>query len=170
MKFNIPHKLIVMSFILSPVLFFTACAQNQVSADLNNNPTSMLVAQQAQKNKAIVTDFYQGVFQKHQVKSYADRYIGDQYIQHNPRVPDGKAPFVNYFTQYFQTNPEAKSVIKRAVAEGDLVFLHVHSTANAQDRGVAIIDIFRLENGKIIEHWDVRQPIPETSVNQNTMF
>lgn len=170
MKPNTPHKLIVLSVILSPVLFFTACAQNQVSADLKNNSTSVIATQQAQKNKAIVTDFYEGVFQKHQVKIYADRYIGDQYIQHNPRVPDGKAPFVNYFTQYFQDNPEAKSVIKRAVAEGDLVFLHVHSTLNTQDRGVAIIDIFRLEKGKIVEHWDVRQPVPETSANQNTMF
>lgn len=61
-------------------------------------------------------------------------------------------------------------MIKRAVAEGNLVFLHVHSTMNPQDRGVAIIDIFRVENGKIVEHWDVRQSVPETSANQNTMF
>ncbi len=171
MKSNIPRKLIVLTLMLSPVLFLTACAQNQINSNLTNNSTKVVAANQlAQQNKALVTDFYEGVFQKHQVKTYADRYIGEQYIQHNPRVPDGKTPFVNYFTQYFQDNPEAKSVIKRAVAEGNLVFLHVHSTMNPQDRGVAIIDIFRVENGKIVEHWDVRQPVPETSANQNTMF
>lgn len=125
---------------------------------------------QAALNKQIVVDFYEGVFLKHQVQSYADRYIGSQYIQHNPHVPDGKAPFVNYFTQYFKDNPEAKNEIKRAAAEGDLVYLHVHSTQNKQDRGEAIVDIFRVENGKIVEHWDVQQSIPESSANSNTMF
>ena len=55
-----------------------------------------------------MTDFYEGVFLKHKVKEYADRYIGQQYIQHNPNVPDGKAPFVNFFTEKFQKNPQAK--------------------------------------------------------------
>ncbi|RZG81775.1 polyketide cyclase [Acinetobacter venetianus] len=124
----------------------------------------------AEQNKKIVIDFYEGVFLKHQVKTYADQYIGDQYIQHNPNVPDGKAPFVNFFTQKFQNNPQAKNTIKRAIAEGNLVVLHVHSTENEQDRGRAIIDIFRVENGKIVEHWDVIQTIPEKSQNANTMF
>lgn len=115
-------------------------------------------------------DFYEGVFLKHQVKAHADRYIGDQYIQHNPNVPDGKAPFVNFFTEKFSNNPAAKNVIKKAIAEKNLVVLHVHSTENDTDRGRAIIDIFRVENGKIVEHWDVIQNIPEQSKNSNTMF
>lgn len=151
----------------------SACSANpnQVATAVTQNTYHVISAtQQAEQNKKIVTDFYEGVFLKHQVKEYADRYIGDQYIQHNPHVPDGKAPFVNYFTGHFKENPEAKSVIKRAVAEGNLVFLHVHSTQNAQDRGVAIVDIFRVENGKVVEHWDVQQEIPEQSANTNTMF
>ncbi len=92
-------------------------------------------------------------------KPHSDRYIGTQYIQHNPYVADGKAPFVNYFTQYFKEHPDAKNTIKRVVAEGDLVVLHVHSTQNAQDRGEAVVDIFRVEQGKIVEHWDVVQSI-----------
>ena len=124
----------------------------------------------AELNKKIVVDFYNGVFTKHQVQAYSDRYIGSQYIQHNPHVPNGKAPFVNYFTQYFKENPEAKNTIKRAIAEDDLVVLHVHSTENKQDRGTAIVDIFRVENGKIVEHWDVQQEIPKESANTNTMF
>lgn len=165
-------KCLISGLLILPVLM-TACSQNpQQSATAVNNQTLNAIskAQQAEQNKMIVTDFYEGVFLKHQVKAYADRYIGEQYIQHNPHVPDGKAPFVNYFTQYFQENKEAKSVIKRAVAEGNLVFLHVHSTESAQDRGVAVVDIFRVENGKIVEHWDVQQDVPEPSANTNTMF
>ena len=117
-----------------------------------------------------MVDFYEGVFSKHQVQTYSDRYIGTQYIQHNPYVADGKAPFVNYFTQYFKEHPQAKSTIKRVIADGDLVVLHVHSTQNAQDRGEAVVDIFRVEQGKIVEHWDVIQSIPAEYANRNTMF
>jgi len=149
----------------------TACqAPQQTESTDTSNISNAKQTQLAAENKKIVIDFYEGVFLKHQVQEYSDRYIGQQYIQHNPYVPDGKAPFVNYFTQYFKETPQASNVIKRAVAEGDLVFLHVHSTQNKQDRGKAIIDIFRVEDGKIVEHWDVQQSIPEQSANQNTMF
>lgn len=165
-------KKILFAFALLP-LALSACSHdpNKPAAAVTAKTLNALSAsQQAEQNKKIVVDFYEGVFLKHQVKAYADRYIGDQYIQHNPHVPDGKAPFVDYFTGHFKENPEAKSVIKRAIAEGDLVFLHVHSTQNAQDRGVAIVDIFRVVNGKIVEHWDVQQQVPEQSANSNTMF
>ena len=166
-------KKIVLSSTLLLSLIMTACSQNphQVAAAVNQQTLNAISAtQQAENNKKIVTDFYEGVFLKHQVKAYADQYIGEKYTQHNPHVPDGKAPFVNYFTGHFKENPDAKSVIKRAVAEGDLVFLHVHSTQNAQDRGVAVVDIFRVENGKIVEHWDVQQDVPANTANINTMF
>ena len=173
MSIKYPKKWLTLGLVLSPALLLMACSQNpnQVAAAVTNNSLNAISAtQQAEQNKKIVIDFYEGVFIKHQVKDYADRYIGSQYIQHNPHVPDGKAPFVEYFTGYFKENPDAKSVIKRAVAEGDLVFLHVHSTQNAQDRGVAVVDIFRVGNGKIVEHWDVQQDVPEPSANNNTMF
>lgn len=166
-------KKIVLSSTLLLSLIMTACSQNphQVAAAVNQQTLNAISAtQQAENNKKIVTDFYEGVFLKHQVKAYADQYIGEKYTQHNPHVPDGKAPFVNYFTGHFKENPDAKSVIIRAVAEGDLVFLHVHSTQNAQDRGVAVVDIFRVENGKIVEHWDVQQDVPANTANINTMF
>lgn len=150
-----------------PVYAKTPVQANEpiISAHHSSTDSQLTVA-----NKKIVTDFYHGIFTQHQVKEYSDRYIGSQYIQHNPHVPDGKAPFVNYFTQYFKDNPKAKNTIKRVIAEGDLVVLHVHSTENDQDRGTAIVDVFRVENGKIVEHWDVQQDIPEPSANANTMF
>lgn len=166
-------KKIILSLLILPltVSAFAKTPSQTTQGHQNTNQTNVKQSfDLAQQNKKIVTDFYEGVFLKHQVKAYSDRYIGNQYIQHNPHVPDGKAPFVNYFTDYFKANPEAKNVIKRSVAEGDLVLLHVHSTQNNQDRGEAIIDIFRVENGKIVEHWDVQQTIPEQSANTNTMF
>lgn len=156
--------------LLASALLFAVPLFNGLQAAENKASSTVNKATLAEQNKKIVTDFYQGVFLKHQVKTYADRYIGSRYIQHNPHVPDGKAPFVDYFTAYFKDNPQAKSVIKRAVAEGDLVFLHVHSSENAQDRGTAIVDIFKVENGKIVEHWDVQQDVPEKAANKNTMF
>ncbi|HKU42727.1 MAG TPA: nuclear transport factor 2 family protein, partial [Polyangiales bacterium] len=98
------------------------------------------------------------------------RYGGDKYIQHNPRVPDGKDAVIGYFIPFFKNNPEASWEIKRVIADGDLVVLHVHSRSNASDRGRAIVDIFRVEKGKVVEHWDVIQDIPEKSANTNTMF
>ncbi|MFH4355778.1 MAG: ester cyclase [Neisseriaceae bacterium] len=122
------------------------------------------------KNKTIVKDFYEGVFVKHEVADYSDKYIGDIYIQHNPYLADGKKPFVAYFTKYFTDHPDAKNSIKKMIADKDLVVLQVHSTKNKNDKGQAIIDIFRLKNNKIVEHWDVVQSIPVSSNNGNTMF
>jgi len=71
---------------------------------------------------------------------------------------------------FVQQFPEVNLEIQRMVAEGDLVVTHSHLTTGPQDRGSAVMDIFRLEQGKIVEHWDVMQPVPETSANDNTMF
>ncbi|MBI1452875.1 MULTISPECIES: ester cyclase [Acinetobacter] len=165
-------RLLITSAIVCAFISITAQANSPVQKAPQNVQNKVLTAQaqQAEYNKKLVTDFYNGVFQKHQVKAYADQYIGAEYIQHNPHVPNGKAPFVNYFSQYFKDHPQAKSVIKRSAAEGDLVYLHVHSQENPQDRGVAIVDIFRVKEGKIVEHWDVQQAIPAESANQNSMF
>lgn len=122
------------------------------------------------KNKETVTAFYNLIFRDHKPAEAFEKYSGDKYIQHNPRVPDGKDALINYFTPFFKSNPDAKSEIKRAVAEGDLVWLHVHSKKDASDRGRAIVEIFRVEKGKVVEHWDVVQDIPENPANSNTMF
>ena len=160
--------------ILATALFslgLVACQQhNPANTSASTTPGHHSASALTEQNKKIVVDFYEGVFSKHQVQTYSDRYISTQYIQHNPYVADGKAPFVNYFTQYFKEHPQAKSTIKRVIADGDLVVLHVHSTQNAQDRGEAVVDIFRVEQGKIVEHWDAVQSVPAESANSNTMF
>jgi predicted SnoaL-like aldol condensation-catalyzing enzyme len=124
---------------------------------------------QEEANRKLVIDFYDTVFNKHEVAKGA-AVIVDSYKQHNPRVPDGKAPFVDYFTGLFKNNPQSKARIVRSATDGDLVYLHIHSTEKDGDRGRAIVDIFRVTDGKITEHWDVIQAVPETAANNNTMF
>lgn len=123
-----------------------------------------------EKNKKIVTEFYELAFNKHKPTEAAQKYIGSKYIQHNPNVPNGAAAFYEYFEGHFKKNPDSHVIIKRALADGDLVALHLHSKQNKKDLGRAIVDIFRLDNGKIVEHFDVVQAVPEKTANGNTMF
>lgn len=122
-------------------------------------------------NARLVTDFYNLAFNEHKPTEAARRYIGEQYIQHNPGVPNGAAAFYGYFEGYFREHPQSRATINRVIVDGDIVALHIHSQADANDPGSAIVDIFRVENGKIVEHFDVIQAVPTTpTANGNTMF
>ncbi len=123
-----------------------------------------------EKNKQIILAYYELVFKEHKPKEAAQEYISNEYIQHNPNVGNGSAPFVNYFTEYFKKYPHSQAIIYQVLADGNLVALHVNSKIDAKDRGQAIVDIYRLKNGKIVEHWDVIQSVPATTANGNTMF
>jgi predicted SnoaL-like aldol condensation-catalyzing enzyme len=122
-----------------------------------------------ERNRAFVINFYDLVFNKHDFKA-AEDMVSEGYIQHNPRFPTGRAAFIEILAKQFKQNPEAHSRIVRSAVDVDLVWLHIHSVAQPQDRGMAIINIFRVADGKIVEHWDVVQPVPEKSDNDNTMF
>ena len=151
--------------LLAMVASHAACAEDSAM----QAPTETRYLAQEATNRALVVHFYDTVFNQHDL-SIASTVLAPNYIQHNPHVPSGSAPFISFFTERFKANPEARSTIVRSAADGDLVFLHVHSTSNPQDRGSAIVDIFRVDHGKIAEHWDVIQPVPEHAANDNTMF
>lgn len=121
-------------------------------------------------NKILVKDFYEMAFNLHKPREAAAKYIGNTYIQHNPRVPNGAEAFYAHFEVYFRENPKSHVVISHIVAEDDLVVLHLNSKADDADRGRAIVDIFRVEQGKIVEHWDVAQEVPERTISGNSMF
>ena len=120
-------------------------------------------------NKKLVLDFYEKGLNQKDFEAAA-QHFGPRYVQHNPNAPDGIEGFKAFIALRKEKFPNARSEIKRVFAEGDFVVLHVHGVREPGERGVAIVDIFRLENGKIVEHWDVVQPIPEKPANNNGMF
>jgi predicted SnoaL-like aldol condensation-catalyzing enzyme len=131
--------------------------------------TASAAAADPEANKKVVLDFYEkGLNQKD--FDAAAQHFGPRYIQHNPGAPDGIEGFKAFIAQRKEKFPNARGEIKRVFAEGDFVILHVHGVREPGERGVAVVDIFRLENGKIVEHWDVVQPIPEKPANNNGMF
>ncbi|MBZ4191868.1 ester cyclase [Niabella beijingensis] len=119
-------------------------------------------------NKKLVLDFYQKMFGDKDLTA-VDQYIAPGYIQHNPTVADGAAAFKKAAAEWFKGAPKTTIDVQHAAAEGDLVFLHLKNK-KPDGRITSTVDIFRLEHGKIVEHWDVHQDVPEKAANPHPMF
>jgi predicted SnoaL-like aldol condensation-catalyzing enzyme len=120
-------------------------------------------------NKSTVMAFYEAAINRKDFEAAAN-FIGARYVQHNPLIADGIDGFQTFVGYLRQTFPKLRAEIKRIFADGDFVIVHTHGIREPGQRGSAIVDIFRLEGGKIVEHWDVMQPVPENASNQNGMF
>lgn len=122
-----------------------------------------------QANIATVLAFYDAALNAKDA-DLAASYLGERYIQHNPAARDGEEGMRGFVGWLAANFPDNRSEVRSAFADGDRVILHVHTRRTPDQAGNAIMEIFRLEQGRIVEHWDVIQPIPAEALNQNGMF
>lgn len=126
----------------------------------------------SRSNEELVVQFYDKVFnQRLDVKKLAMQYLAEDYIQHNPYVPTGRQGFISAIGGYLPMVPDTKWDIKQVITDGDLVVLHIHvHSLSDTGPGTALVDIFRVCRGKIVEHWDIAQQIPTQMAHNNGMF
>ena len=120
-------------------------------------------------NRCIAIEAYERVIMAFD-SSQVDRYFSSGYIQHSSLAADGVAALKAFLDQARRDYPLACTVIRRVLVDGDYVMFHVHTVLRPGDAGFAVVDIFRMEDGKVAEHWDVIQPVPLESLNPNGMF
>ncbi|HEX3362223.1 MAG TPA: nuclear transport factor 2 family protein [Solirubrobacterales bacterium] len=132
----------------------------------------------SRSNKDVVLEYYELAYVQGKPDEAAERFLGPSYVQHDPQTPDGKDPFITTAAG----EPIGGTVeVKRVLAEGEMVVVHSHlrdvdpallglGPEADRERGVAIMNVYRVEDGRIVEHWDVFQPVPEQPANDNTMF
>jgi predicted SnoaL-like aldol condensation-catalyzing enzyme len=122
-----------------------------------------------ERNKAIATAFYEAALNNHNYEDAA-QYMGVTYTQHNPNAQDDKQGFADFLAWLRENHPLSRGIIKRIWADGDYVIMHVLERRHPDDRGDAVVDIFRFDGDKIVEHWDVTQSIPEKLAHSNGMI
>lgn len=133
-------------------------------AEISNSIPARDYRREEENRQIVLKIFSETDFQKNLDK------LPDDYIQHNPMIADGKAGAVAFFKDLIGQYPTQRAHVARCVAEGDMVWVHAHLVRYPGDLGIALVDIFRLKDGIVVEHWDVMQPVPENSANNNTMF
>ena len=120
--------------------------------------------------REVVDQFIDLFYNRKEVRLAFETWVHEDYIQHKPTLPNGREPVIRFLENLLERFPARTFTIHRVIADDDLVAVHYHSQAGAGDPGFAVIDIFRVENCRMVEHWDVVQPVPEQSKNDNTMF
>ena len=122
------------------------------------------------KPKEVVTRFMNELYVQKNAREAFETWVAPDYIQHNPLAPNGRDAAIAFFEPFFKSHPDASYSIKRIIADGNLVAVHSHAVFTPGERGFAVVDILRVENCKVAEHWDVVQAVPEKAANTNTMF
>jgi len=120
--------------------------------------------------KQVATEFMTRFYIKKDVRGAFEAWVDPGYIQHNPNARTGRDAAIAFLEPFIAGHPEVRYDIKRVIADGNLVAVHSWGRFSEADRGVAVVDILRIEGCRVMEHWDVVQPVPETSANTNGMF
>ncbi|WP_343243938.1 nuclear transport factor 2 family protein [Streptomyces sp. SID13726] len=121
------------------------------------------------RNKKLVTDYVDRLLVRKDLAA-VDEYLGTDYHEHSPNIPEGPAGVKTGLAAYFERFPQLSVAPKRVIAEGDLVAVQSHYVEGPGERGRAVIDLFRVRDERVVEHWDASQDVPEASANDNTMF
>ena len=124
----------------------------------------------AMSPREVVEQFVDGFYRNKIVRETFEDWVHPDYIQHKPSLPDGREAVIQFLERLLARFPDRTFTIHRIIASDDLVAVHYHSQATQDDPGFAVVDIFRVEGCQMVEHWDVVQPVPEESANDNTMF
>jgi predicted SnoaL-like aldol condensation-catalyzing enzyme len=120
--------------------------------------------------KQVVTRFMTTLYVDKKVREAFETWVDPGYIQHNPMAESGRDAAVGFLEPFFAQHPDISYSIKRIIADGKLVAVHSHGSFAPGDRGIAVVDILRVEGCKVMEHWDVVQSVPEKAANSNGMF
>lgn len=120
--------------------------------------------------KEVVTKFMTKLYTDRKPREAFETWVDRDYIQHNPMAATGRDAAIAFLEPFMASNPNVNYSIKRIIADGNLVAVHAHGRFAPDDRGIAVVDILRVEGCKVMEHWDVVQPVPPTSANNNGMF
>jgi predicted SnoaL-like aldol condensation-catalyzing enzyme len=120
--------------------------------------------------KQVVTRFMTTLYVDKKVREAFETWVDPGYIQHNPMAESGRDAAVGFLEPFFAQHPDISYSIKRIIADGNLGAVHSHGSFAAGDRGIAVVDILRVEGCKVMEHWDVVQSVPEKAANSNGMF
>jgi predicted SnoaL-like aldol condensation-catalyzing enzyme len=142
---------------------FTLVAANAVAANA-------VAATCTLTPKQVVTKFMTQFYVDKKVREAFETWVDPGYIQHNPMAETGRNAAVKFLEPFFASHPDVHYTIARIIADGNLVAVHSHGVFAPGDRGIAVVDILRVDGCKVMEHWDVVQPVPEKSANSNTMF
>lgn len=122
-----------------------------------------------EQNRQIIEAFVEVFYKQKNVRKAFEDFVSEQYIQHNPTIVDGREAAIEMLEPKF-SNPDANFDIKRILVDGDLAAIHLNGKLSANTLGVAVVDIYRLLDGKIVEHWDIVQPVPTEKKNPRSMF
>jgi len=124
---------------------------------------------ETERNRKVIEDFARTFYEKRDVEAAFKAHVVPDYIQHNPGIADGRQAAIDALKPMF-SSPGARFDVKRIVVDGQYAVIHLFGRGDPKTPGAAVADIYRLKNGKIVEHWDILQPMPEKSANPHPMF
>jgi predicted SnoaL-like aldol condensation-catalyzing enzyme len=120
-------------------------------------------------NRAIIKDFARLFYTERRVKQAFETYVAPDYVQHNPGIADGRDAAVAALATMV-ADPAKRFIIEQILVDGDRAVIHVHVIPTPGSRGASVFDMYRLKDGRIVEHWDAIQPVPEHAANPHPMF